>query len=86
MRDLSPNQKAAIESILGRHVRENEEISVTAIQPPALSDQQRAEVLRGLAAHFARVDEQKRPAPPEEADAIIEEALRSTRPNYRPVR
>jgi len=37
-KDLSPDQKAAIESLLGRRVLEDEAISVRAIQPPALSD------------------------------------------------
>ena len=41
-RDLSPEQKRAIESLLGRPVLEDEEISVRAIHPPALSDQRPA--------------------------------------------
>jgi hypothetical protein len=85
-KDLSPDQKTVIEGLLGRRVLESEEISVRAIQPPPLSDQRRAEVLRGLKAYFAEVDSQRQPVSPEEADAIIDEALRSTRPNYRPVR
>jgi hypothetical protein len=32
-KDLSPDQRGAIESILGRHVREEEAISVRAISP-----------------------------------------------------
>ncbi|MGO9895481.1 MAG: hypothetical protein ACLPX8_14880 [Bryobacteraceae bacterium] len=85
-KDLSPDQKAAIESLLGRRVLEDEAISVRAIQPPALSDQRRLEILGGLEAYFAKVDAQRQPASPEEADAIIDEALRSTRPNYRSIR
>lgn len=42
-KDLSPDQKAAIESLLGRRVLEDEAISVRAIEPPALSDQRRKE-------------------------------------------
>ena len=85
-KDLSPDQKAAIESLLGRRVLEDEAISVRAIQPPALSDQRRLGILGGLEAYFAKVDAQRQPASPEEADAIIDEALRSTRPNYRSIR
>lgn len=85
-KDLSPDQKMAIEGILGRRVLEDEEISVRAIQPPPLSDERRTELLQDFKAYFAEVDAQRQPASPEEADAIIDEALRSTRPNYRPGR
>lgn len=85
-KDLSPDQKMAIESILGRRVLEGEEISVRAILPPPLSDERRTELLRDFKAYFAEVDAQRQPVSPEEADAIIDEALRSTRPNYRPIR
>ena len=85
-KDLSPDQKTVIEGLLGRRVLESEEISVRAVQPPPLSDERRAEIVRDLKAYFAEVDAQRRPASPEEADAIIDEALRSTRPNYRPIR
>jgi len=47
-RDLSIDQKAAIESLLGRRVMENQAISVRTIDPPALSDDRRLEVLRRL--------------------------------------
>jgi hypothetical protein len=85
-KDLSADQKAVIESLLGRRVLENEAISIRAIEPPALSDQQRLEALRGLEAYFEQVDAQRQSVSPEEADAIIDEALRSTRPHYRPIR
>ena len=66
---------------------EGEAISVPAIQPPpALSDPRRLEVLGGLEAYFAKVDAQRQPVSPEEAAAFIDEALRSARPNYRPIR
>jgi hypothetical protein len=67
-------------------VREDEAISVRAIEPPVLTDQRRQEVLRDLEAYFAEVDARRQPASAEEADAIIDEALRSTRPHYRPIR
>jgi len=85
-KDLSPDQKTVIEGLLGRRVLESEEISVRAIEPPPLSDKRRAEILSGLKAYFAEVDAQRLSVTPEEADAIIDEALRSTRPNYRPIR
>jgi hypothetical protein len=34
-KDLSPDQKMAIESLLGRSIAENEEISIRTITPPS---------------------------------------------------
>jgi hypothetical protein len=85
-KNLSADQKTVIEGLLGRRVLEGEEISVRAIQPPPLSDECRAGVLRDLETYFAQVDSQRQPASADEADAIIDEALRSTRPNYHPIR
>lgn len=65
---------------------ENEAISVRALEPHAISDVRRNEVISGLEKYFEQVDVRRQPVTPEEADAIIDEALRSTRPNYQPVR
>ena len=85
-KELSPEQKTVIESLLGRKLLESEEISVRAIEPPALSDERRSEVLRGLEEYFAKVDAQRQPISSDEADAAIDEALRSVRPGYRSIR
>ena len=86
-RDLSPDQKLAVESLLGRSISDEEEISVRALQATeGVSPQRRAEILAALKAHFAKVDAQRLPVSAEEADNIINEALRTTRPDYRPVR
>ena len=83
-KDLSPDQKKAIESLLGRCVLEDEAISVRAIEPPALSDQRRQELADELRRYFAEVDARRKPGSAEEADEILTEAIRSTRPGYRP--
>lgn len=83
-RDLSPDQKAAIESLLGRRILEDEAISVRAIEPPALSDERRHELVEQLKKYFAEVDARRQPGSPEEAEEIIDEAMRSVRPGYRP--
>jgi len=83
-KDLSPDQRAAIESLLGRRVLEEEAISVRAIEPPALSDQRRQELAQDLRKYFAEVDARRKPGSAEEAEAILTEAIRSTRPGYRP--
>ena len=66
-KDLSPDQRTAIESLIGQTLAEKDD----SCRPGGA---------------FARVDAQRQPVSDEEAEAIINEALRSTRPNYRPVR
>ena len=84
--ELSSEQRIALESLLGRAISDRETISLRAFEPAPLSDAQRAEILASLDAYFARIDS-KRPAMPDsEADAVINEALRSARPGYRPIR
>jgi len=81
---LSPDQKTAIESLLGRRVLEDEEISVRAICPPALSEQRRKELIEELKKYFAEADARRQPGSAEQADEILDEAMRSVRPGYRP--
>jgi hypothetical protein len=84
--ELSPEQRLALEGLLGRAISDQETVSVRAFEPAPVSAAERAEILAGLDAYFARIDA-KRPAMADaEADAVINEALRSTRPNYRPIR
>jgi hypothetical protein len=83
-RDLSPDQKAVIESLLGRRVLEDEAISIRAIEPPALSDEHKRELVERLKAYFAEVDARRMPDSTEEAKEVINEAMRSVRPGYRP--
>ena len=85
-KDLSLEQKAVIEGLLGRHVLDNEAISIRAIEHPALSDQQRQEQTAALRKYFSEVDSRRRPGSPEEAEEILSEAIRNSRPGYRPHR
>jgi hypothetical protein len=83
-KDLSPDQKTVIESLLGRRILEEEAISVRAIESPALSDRQRQEMAEDLRKYFAEVDARRKPGSAEEAEEILTEAIRSSRPGYRP--
>ena len=83
-KDLSPRQKAVIESLLGRRVLENEAISIRAIEPPALTDERRQEQAAGLRKYFSEVDARRKPGSAEEAEEVMTEAIRSSRPGYRP--
>jgi len=82
--DLSPDQKLLIERRLGRRVLEDEAISVRAFAPAAIPEERRPEIADELRKYFAEVDANRSPASPEEADEVIIEAIRSTRPSYRP--
>jgi hypothetical protein len=84
VKDLSPDQKMAVESLPGRSVLEQETVSVQAFQPPAISDQRRQEIVGALRQYFAEVDGKRQPVSAREADDIIDEAMRNSRPGYRP--
>jgi hypothetical protein len=83
-KDLSPDQKKAIESLLGRRVLEGEAISVRAIEPPTLPEDRRKELAEELRKYFAEVDARRKPGSAEEAEEILSEAIRTVRPGYRP--
>lgn len=83
-KDLSPDQKAVLETLLGRRILAEEAISVRAIEPPALSQQQRQEQSQQLRSYFAQVDAGRKPGSVEEAEEILNESIRSARPGYRP--
>jgi hypothetical protein len=90
VKDLSPEQRRVVENLLGRPVAEDECVSVKGIRPSAiipsrLSSEERREALLKLRGYFAKVDAQRRPVSDSEEEEIINEALRSTRPNYRPI-
>jgi hypothetical protein len=86
VKDLSPEQKQAAEILLGHPVSEEETVSIKSIRsstiiPSRLSPEERIEALRALHGRFA-----KTPCPDvseAEEEAAVNEALRSTRPNYR---
>jgi len=79
--ELSPEQKAAAELLLGRPLHDSESISVQAFEPPPVSEQRRREVaeLRRL---FDQVDLNLRFTEVDEAEDVFTEAMRSSRPGY----
>ena len=88
VKDLSPEQRRAAEILLGHPVSEDEAVSIkslgpTTIIPSKLSPEDRVEALRAMEKRFATAN---RPEVSEgDEEAAVNEALRSTRPNYRPV-
>lgn len=86
-KDLSPDERRVLESLIGQTLTEQDDVSVRKLTPPAqLSAERRQAILDGLENYFSQVDAQRQPVSAEEADAILNEALRSTRPGYQPVR
>lgn len=84
--DLSPDQKAALETLLGRRVQDSEAVSVRTSVPAAVSLQRRLELANELREYFAEVDSSHKSVSAEDAEDIITEAIRSVRPGYRPHR
>ena len=88
VKDLSPEQRHAAEVLLGQPVSEDEAVSIKRLGPSTiisskLSADERIESLRALNERFARTP---RPDVDEaEEEAAVTEAMRSVRPNYRPV-
>jgi hypothetical protein len=83
VKDLSPDQKQAVESLLGRPVSEQETVSVQAFQPPAVPVQRRQEIAEALRRYFAEVDAKRQPVSADAASGMIDEAMRESRPGYR---
>ena len=90
VKDLSPEQRLAIEGLLGRTVSENEAVSVRAVAPPviipsALTSDQRNTALEQLHRYFSDIDTRRKPVSEEDELAIITAAIRSVRPHFRPI-
>jgi hypothetical protein len=88
VKDLSPEQKQAAEMLLGHPVSDDEVLSIkslgpSTIIPSKLSPEARIEALQALNERFAR---EVRPDVSEDEEAsVANEALRSTRPNYKAI-
>ena len=85
-KDLSPDQKAAVETLLGRRVQDGEAVSVRTFEPVSISRQRKLEISDELRKYFAEVDARRKPVSEEEAEEVITEAMRSVRPGSRPYR
>jgi hypothetical protein len=88
VKDLSPEQKWAAEILLGQPVSDDEAVSIknlgpSTIIPSKLSSEERLEALRALNERFAETPHPD--AGENEEEAAVNEALRSSRPNYRPI-
>ena len=55
-KDLSPDQKAAIETLLGRRIQEDEAVGVRTFEPVTVSHRRRLEIANELRKYFAEVN------------------------------
>jgi hypothetical protein len=83
-KDLSPDQKAVLESLLGRRVREDEAVSVRTFEPLNIPHQRKLEIAQEMRRYFEEVDALSKSVSEEEVEDIVTEAMRSVRPRYRP--
>jgi hypothetical protein len=84
-RSLPPDVRVALESLLGRALKDNESISIRTFEAQeAPGEAVREAALAGLKRHFEHVDEQLKDVSHSEHEEAIEEALRSVRPDCRP--
>lgn len=82
--DRSPDQKAALETLLGRRVQDSVAVSVRTFEPAAVSQQRKLQIANELRKYFAEVDASRKPISDAEAEDMINEAMTSVRPSYRP--
>jgi hypothetical protein len=85
--ELQPQMRAALESEFGRALRDDEEVRIMASPPTAtLTEEERREAWRRLDQSLRVMEDRWKDVPVDEYEEILLEAIRSVRPNYRPIR
>jgi hypothetical protein len=81
VKDLSSDQRRAIESLLGRSLRENESVTIrpAVVRKDAPQGEERARLAQHYQKHLDALAERVRDVPEEEIDLAIDEAIRKTR-------
>jgi len=80
-KDLSPNQRVAIENLLGRTLRDEESLTIrpARILKDAPTGDERARAFRRYQDHLEMLADRVRDVPEEDIDAAIDEALHAVR-------
>ena len=85
--DLSEAVKSALESLLGRTLEADEEISIMAYRPhEAPRGPMRDQLAQSLNEQMDEMAERVKDAPDDELDEILDEGMRSARPDYRRIK
>ena len=84
--DLTAEEKAVVEKLVGRPLAEDEVVNVRAFRTrPAPAGRAKKEAVRALKAQLDRMAERVKDVPPEELDAVLDEALKHARPSYQSI-
>lgn len=82
--ELKPETRAAVEAELGRHLEDDEEVSIMAFRPhEAPAREARTGARHDLEQHLQKIDQKTSAVPEAEKESAINEASRSVRPGYR---
>jgi len=86
VRDLPEDARGIVESLIGRPLREDETFSIRPVhlQKEGAEARLAGEVADRLERYFSEVDQQH--SATSDADAALDEAMRSVRPGYTPHR
>jgi len=85
--DLSAAVKSALESLLGRALEPGEEVSIMTFRPHAAPQgSERDDLAKRLRAQMDEMAGRSGGASEQELDEILDEAMRSARPDYRRVK
>ena len=78
VKDLSADQRLAIESLLGRALRDEESVTIRPMQilDDAPIGEERARLFRRYQDHLDQLADRVKDVPEEEIDAAIDEAIR----------
>ncbi len=82
--ELPSEARRVVESVLGRVLEPDEEVSIMAFAPrEAPTGKVRQELARQLEHRIAKTTEAVRDVPDEDQEAVIDEALHHTRPKLK---
>ncbi len=82
--ELSPDQMAVLETLLGRRVQDGDAGSVRAFSPASVSPKLNAEIAQELRKYFEEVDAARTPISEAAAEEILNESMQSVPLGYRP--
>lgn len=82
--DLTPTEKAAVETLLIRRVQHGEAVSVRAIEQARIIPKERLKIANDLKKYFIETDATRKPISESEQEDAITEAMRNVRPRFRP--
>jgi hypothetical protein len=84
VRDLDQDARRTLETLLGRQLAEEEQITVTALAArPARSGEPRRLAAERLTQSLDAVSESAKAVPADELESLIEEAMNDVRPRRR---